>query len=549
MMRSFFAKLFVCRFHLKSQWLILLAALYFTTALNLGLWRYFIAHLEISGIRMFFFGISVPVFIFTALYLIFNFILVPYLAKPLLIFLLAVSSVTNYFMCNFGAFIDSNMIRNALETNSREAFDLVTFHAISWVVLGGVIPSLFLLFTKIEYHVFRKECRIRLSAIFGCALVIGGIAALFFKEYAAFGRNHREMPRLINPVNYLHATVRYYRLQSLVNRQLQRLDETAKLVPYEDAAPTVFIMIVGETARSANFSLNGYPRETTPLLSREDVISFKNVYSCGTATAISVPCMFSNMPKNRFNADNAKYSENLVDLMQQTGFQVLWRENDDGCKGVCNRVPHENMVQMNDIRYCDGKSCFDEVLLENLEAYLANVKKDAFIVLHAIGSHGPTYYKRYPDSFKKFTPACDTADIQKCTREEIVNTYDNTILYTDFIVSKAIHTLKKFPHLESGLLYVSDHGESLGENNVYLHGLPYAMAPDEQKKVPMILWMSENMKKFDHLDYACIAKKAEENRYSHDNLFHTLLALMEIKSSTYDKSLDIFDECRLDPLP
>ena len=207
------------------------------------------------------------------------------------------------------------------------------------------------------------------------------------------------------------------------------------------------------------------------------------------------------------------------------------------------------MVKTNDIRYCDGQSCFDEVLVENLEEYLANVKKDAFIVLHMIGSHGPTYYKRYPDSFRKLTPTCDTAEIQKCTREEIVNTYDNTILYTDFVVSRAIGILKKFPHLESGLLYVSDHGESLGENNIYLHGLPYSIAPEEQKKVPTILWMSDNMKKFDHLDYSCIAKKAEENTFSHDNLYHTLLALMEIRSKTYDKSLDMFDSCRLEPLP
>ena len=187
-------------------------------------------------------------------------------------------------------------------------------------------------------------------------VTIGGIAALFFKEYAAFGRNHHVMPRLINPTNYIYATVRYYHHKSLVNRQFARLDEKAKLMPYEDAAPTVFILVVGETARSMNFSLNGYPRETNPMLAKEDVISFKDVYSCGTATAISVPCMFSNMGREKFNADDAAYSENLVDLMQQSGFQVLWKDNDDGCKGVCNRVPNEEMVKKNDIRYCDGKT-------------------------------------------------------------------------------------------------------------------------------------------------------------------------------------------------
>ena len=316
-----------------------------------------------------------------------------------------------------------------------------------------------------------------------------------------------------------------------------------------DSVPAVFILVVGETARAANFSLNGYSRDTNPLLARENVIAFQDVYSCGTATATSVPCMFSNMTRKNFRADNAKYTENLMDLLRQTGFDVLWLENDDGCKEVCNRVPTRKVYKSNDPRYCDGQSCFDEILLDNLEEYIASVKKDTFIVLHTIGSHGPTYYKRYPETFRKFRPTCDTADIQNCTREEIINTYDNTVLYTDSVVSRAIGILKKFPHLEAGLLYVSDHGESLGENNIYLHGLPYSIAPDEQKKIPMILWMSDTMKKLDHLDYGCIARQAREKTWSHDNLFHTLLALMEIRSSTYDRTLDIFDSCRTKPLP
>ena len=548
-MKTFFSKMTAYRFHLKSRWLIFLAALYFTTVLNLGLWRYFVSHLEVTGINMFFFGISLPILLFAAFYLIFNLILLPYLTKPVLALLLLVSSVTNYFIFNLGIFIDSDMIRNALETNPREALDLVTFSAVTWVVTSGVVPAILLVFTRIEYPRFWKECRFRFFACLVSAGVIGLIAAVFFKEYAAFGRNHHEMPRLINPTNYLYATVRYYHFKSLANRSFTRLDETAKLVPYEDAAPTVFILIVGETARSMNFSLNGYARETNPMLAQEDVISFKNVYSCGTATALSVPCMFSNLDRKNFNADDALYSENLIDLIQQAGFQVLWRDNDDGCKGVCNRVPHEDMIRANDIRYCDKNSCFDEVLLENLDDYLANVTRDAFIILHTMGSHGPTYYKRYPAPFRKFTPTCDTADVQQCSREEIVNTYDNTILYTDNVVAQAIRVLKRFPHLESGLLYVSDHGESLGENNIYLHGLPYSIAPEEQKKIPMVLWMSENMKKFDHVDYRCIAEEAEKNTYSHDNLFHTLLALMEVKSRTYDKTHDMFDRCRIKPLP
>ncbi len=547
-MRNFPAKLFALRFHLQSQWLIALAAFYFTTVPNLALWRYFISHLEITGTRAFFFGISMPVFIFTAIFLFFN-LLPAYFIKPVLIVLLLISSVTSYFMLQLGVFIDADMIRNAFETNTREAFDLVTFRMILWSVLGGIVPSCLIAVTRIEYRSFWKESFFRLIAISGCLLVIGLISAFFYREYADFSKRHREMTKLINPSSYIYGSIRYWHLESFVFKAFMSLDKDAELKPYDDARHTVFIMVVGETARGKNFSLNGYPRETNPLLAKEDIISFKNFYSCGTATAISVPCMFSHQPQKSFNIQESKFSENLIDLIKQTGFEVLWRENDDGCKGVCNRIPTDNLYKSRNSRYCDGESCFDEILVDGLEEYLSGLKKDAFIVLHTIGSHGPTYYKRYPDNFRQFTPTCDTAEIQKCTREEIANTYDNTILYTDFVVSRAIHILRKFPHLESGLLYVSDHGESLGENNIYLHGLPYPIAPEEQKKVPMILWMSENMKKLDHLDYSCIAKKAKEDTFSHDNIFHTLLALMEIRSKTYDKSLDMFDSCRLEPLP
>ncbi len=540
---------FAYRIRLDSRWLTVISALYFTTALNLSLWRYILHHLAVRDTAALFFGLSIPVLIFTALYLIFNLVLVPYLAKPILILLLIISSTTNYFMFEYGVFIDSSMIRNVFETNTREAFDLMTLRFILWVIISGVLPAICLTITRIDYQSFRTECKSRLLAITGCLVTTGMIAALFFKEYAAFGRNHQDMHRLINPVSTIYSSGRYLHIQSLVNRQLQHLDTSAKLMPYEGSVPAVFILVVGETARAANFSLNGYSRDTNPLLARENVIAFQDVYSCGTATATSVPCMFSNMTRKNFRADNAKYTENLMDLLRQTGFDVLWLENDDGCKEVCNRVPTRKVYKSNDPRYCDGQSCFDEILLDNLEEYIASVKKDTFIVLHTIGSHGPTYYKRYPETFRKFRPTCDTADIQNCTREEIINTYDNTVLYTDSVVSRAIGILKKFPHLEAGLLYVSDHGESLGENNIYLHGLPYSIAPDEQKKIPMILWMSDTMKKLDHLDYGCIARQAREKTWSHDNLFHTLLALMEIRSSTYDRTLDIFDSCRTKSLP
>ncbi len=536
--------------HISSRGLVLLSALYFTTVLNLSLWRYLIEHLEIDGFKMFLFGCTFPIVIFCAMAFLFNAILLPYVAKPLLICLTLASSATNYLMFNLGIVIDANMIRNALETNTREATDLITFSAIIWIAFSGILPAILIGLIKIDYLPWKKELKTRLMTFAGCLCTVALIAACFYKEYAVFGRNNKPLLKLINTTNYLAATFRYYHLAILSNEPFQTIDDQAKLRPYSDAGHTVFVLIVGETARASNFSLNGYGMNTNPELSKENVLSFKHAYSCGTATNISLPCMFSDVTRQRQSKYNdLRNRENLVDLAQRAGYEVLWLENDDGSKGVSKRVPTENLYRSKNAKYCDEESCYDEILVDGLEDRLKNLKKDALIVMHMIGSHGPTYYKRYPDTFKKFSPTCDTADLQKCSQEEITNSYNNTIAYTDHVVASAIRTLKKFPELESGLMYVSDHGESLGENGIYLHGMPYSIAPENQKHIPMVLWMSDRMKKQDHLNFSCIAKKAENDTVSHDNLFSTLLALLEIESKTYDNSLDLFDSCRTEPLP
>jgi lipid A ethanolaminephosphotransferase len=522
---------------------------YLSLPMNLGLWRYIAEHLEIHSFFTAAFAISYPLLVLSVVWLALNLIALPYTAKPLLTVLILVSCIANFWMYHYGIRIDPDMVRNVFETNHREAMDLVTLKLVLWVLVTGVLPVTLLCITKIRYRAPLGEIKTRLLAVIVCMVVIALIAVTFFKEHASFGRNHRRMIRMVSPSNYINATIGYFRQEALKKRQFEILDEQARLAPYADPYPTVFILIVGETARAANFSLNGYPRPTNPQLERERILNFPNTYSCGTSTAISVPCMFSPKPRTEFDAADAKMTQNLLDILALAGYDILWRENDDGCKGVCDRVKTDYFDARKLTGFCDGKSCFDEVMLDDLDDYLRTVTKDTFIVLHTIGSHGPTYYQRYPDSFRQFTPACDTSDLKNCTQEQIQNTYDNTILYTDHVVTKTIRILKGFPYFESGLMYVSDHGESLGENNIYLHGMPYSIAPENQKKVPMMLWMSDNMLKYDHLDYACLQKETTKNVYSHDNLFHSMLGLMEVNSRLYNPTLDIFDKCRKKPLP
>ncbi|MDD2839908.1 MAG: phosphoethanolamine--lipid A transferase [Rickettsiales bacterium] len=534
---------------IKSDLLILISSIYFGIFLNLAFWRGVISKIEITNFAMILFAISLPILICSIFYLIFNLLVVKHLAKPILILFLITSSATNYLMFNLGVFIDSDMIRNLFETNVREAGDLITLSSIIWTFVGGIIPSIILIFTKIEFYNAKKESFRRMIFVLINILIIAFFAATTFKEYASFGRNNRYLRKILNTVNYTYSTFRYFQRERLAKRPFMKLDQNAILKPYADDTKTVLIIAIGEAARAMNFSLDGYERDTNPLLEKQDIVYFKDATSCGTSTAVSVPCLFSHLGKNDFDVNSAKYEENLVDILQRVGYDIVWKENDDGCKGVCSRIPTEDMVQTKNPKYCFGDYCHDEVFLDNIRDTLKNIKKDTVIILHTMGSHGPTYFNRYTDKFKKFTPTCDTSNIQNCSRESIVNTYDNTVLYTDYILSSMIDILKEFPQYESGFIYLSDHGESLGENNIYLHGLPYKFAPKEQIQIPMLIWMNDSMKKNDFIDYDCLKEQAKSGEFGQDNIFHSVISLLEINTNLYNSNLDIFKNCRIKQLP
>ncbi|MDR2342405.1 MAG: phosphoethanolamine--lipid A transferase, partial [Campylobacteraceae bacterium] len=522
------------KFTVKSYWFIFAISLYFSFVLNISFWRFIANNIEITNFGTALFALSLPFFIFVPLYIIFNIFVTPYLAKPISILLLLISSAANYFMYAYGVYIDSDMITNVFETTARETFDLASFPFFAAVFITGVIPSIVILFTKIEYRALQAELKIRILFSIISIFIAGFFIAAFYKDYTSFGRNNREVRKLLNTINYTYSIVKYFKLKTDAKRNFVRLDENAKHMPNAVQHKSVFVIIVGETARAKSFSLDGYAKDTNPLLSKQDII-YNKAASCGTSTAVSLPCMFSNLPQKDFDKDDAKYTENLIDIIAQSGYDVWWEDNDDGCKGVCARVKTEYTVKTNNPKYCFGSYCHDEALIEGLEDKIKNIENDTVIVLHTMGSHGPTYYNRYPDRFKKFTPTCDTANIQNCSKEAIANTYDNTILYTDYIISSTIDILKNFTNLEIGLMYVSDHGESLGEDNIYLHGLPYMIAPKEQTEVPMIIWMSENMKKYNRIDYECMKKEASNKTYSHDNIFHSIINLLEINTTLYDE--------------
>jgi lipid A ethanolaminephosphotransferase len=321
-------------------------------------------------------------------------------------------------------------------------------------------------------------------------------------------------------------------------------DATRVIAVAHAVRPMLTVLVVGETARAANFSLNGYPRQTNPELARQDVITFRDVSACGTSTAVSVPCMFLDVGRARFDATLAQRREGLLDVLQHAGVEVQWLDNNPGCKGVCDRVPHEDFSTRQVPGLCDDGECYDGILVHALQARLDGTHGDAVIVLHMKGSHGPAYYKRYPPSFEAFTPVCRTAQLDSCTPESIVNTYDNTLRYTDHVLSRVIDLLRAAAgRFDTALLYVSDHGESLGENGLYLHGIPYALAPSEQTHVPMLLWLSAGLRDRLGIDTGCLEHRQRE-RLSHDNVYHSMLGLSNVRTAVYQPERDLLRPCR-----
>ncbi len=489
------------------------------------------------------FAISLVPILWLLTFFIINLICLPGIVKPATIFLLLGGSLAAYFMDTYGVVIDKEMLRNALETDVKETQALINIHLIAYVILLGIIPSIMVIKTRILWGNFWQEFRSRtiptILSVFISLLLILSLSDF----YSSFFRNHKEVRFLANPLGFVNACVSLVRESSQRPIVLDPISHDAQLGSgtIQQTKPVLVIFVVGETARAANFGINGYSRDTTPLLAKKDIINFKNFSSCGTSTAVSLPCMFSTLSRPEYSNSKAKSQHGLLDFIDTVGIDVLWRDNNSGCKGACDRITYESSEELMSTDLCRDGNCFDEVLLEDLSSKLTG--RNQFIVLHQKGSHGPAYDQRYPASVRVFQPVCDTSRLQDCSTEQVVNAYDNTIRYTDFFLSKVIDWLAgQQSNYNTVMVYVSDHGESLGENNLYLHGMPYAIAPEQQKHVPFIFWASSSFYRDRGLSKDCLVKLTSQ-KLSHDNIFHSFLGLLDIKTKYYQPELDIYASC------
>lgn len=471
---------------------------------------------------------------------------VRFLTKPLFIFLLLTSAVASWFMDRFGVVVNVDMIRNAAETTQAEASNLIT-PAFVWHLVGfGLLPSLLVAWVRIDHRPFFAKARTNAAFVLPLLLVAAVAATMQMRLLASTSREHRDWLASLNPVGPIVSAIRYGASTGAEKDiVVQGLGADARVVAAAGRRPRVLVVVAGETARAENFSLGGYARPTNPELAARDVTYFPETTSCGTATAVSLPCMFSVYTRDSYTHRKGLETENLLDVLSHAGIAVEWWDNNTGSKRIADRVGYTFLPKSADPRFCSEGECQDGILLDRLGPWLDGVTKDSVLVIHQLGSHGPAYFERYPDAYRRFTPDCRTAELADCTAEEIVNAYDNTIAFTDHVLSSIIDELqRRQDRFDASMVYMSDHGESLGEHGLYLHGAPYLIAPKQQTQVPFVLWLGAQDR--DAIDGACLQRRAGEPA-SHDNLFHTVLGLMSVATSVYERPLDVLSECRHAP--
>ncbi|WP_310734236.1 phosphoethanolamine--lipid A transferase [Shewanella sp. SR44-3] len=522
---------------------IIALSVFYALVLNFPVLRK-IAELAAEGHNLFI--ASAALLLFGCFLLVFSLLTIKYLYKPVLIIITMTSAMAMYATLSYNVMFDSAMIENIFETNSAEAHSYLSLSSIGYLVLFGLLPSL--LIAKINLKPAKSWLHgllARSLLILTALALIALVAAFFYKDYASVGRNNKYLTKMIIPAHVVNS-VKYIKQKYFTTPlSYNVLGADAALIPGQSKKPKLVVLVVGETARAQNMAYNGYGRNTNPYTQDLGMISFQNVSSCGTATAHSLPCMFSNLGKDSYQRDRADAQDNVLDIIAKTGTNIVWIENDGGDKEVAKRLTSQTISPSKDNSLCNGNTCYDMALVELLKQQLVSDGANKLIALHTIGSHGPTYWQRYPDDMERFKPACRQSDIENCTDEEIINVYDNTLAYTDYVLASTIALLKeKNQEYDVALMYISDHGESLGENGLYLHGTPYSFAPDEQTKVPWFLWLDEGFSQSYGIDQVCLKTKAAQGQFSHDNLFHSLLGLYGVKTQVKKPELDIINSCK-----
>ena len=484
----------------NPSYMIIAVVIFLVSTANLGFFKQVIAVYPVADNIGFL--ISLTGLLFGLMWLLFQLLCYRPTIKIVLIAMVLIAAVCGYFTDAYGTVFDTNMLINSLQTDQAEAMGLMAPSFIFKVLLLGILPAFIVSKIRIKRLTWRSATVQKAVTLIMSIALLAACLLPFGDQYASFFRQHKIVRSYTNPITPVYSVIKlgtdYYDKLSHPDTMIMHAIDAKRVADVNGKAkPKLMVFVVGETVRADHVGLNGYERNTMPLLANQpDIYSFKDATSCGTSTAYSVPCMFSYANREDYDVDTAEYNENVLDTLNKQGVNVVWRDNNSSSKGVADRVTFEDYKTSETNPDCEGDGeCRDVGMLDGFEKLLKSgtAPQDTLILLHQMGNHGPAYYQRYPKAFEEYKPVCMTNELSKCDDQSVINGYDNAIRYTDYFLDKTIKKLKPYENdYDVVMIYISDHGESLGENNIYLHGLPFSIAPDAQKNVPIIIWSPKN---------------------------------------------------------
>ena len=448
--------------------------------------------------------------------------------KPFCVVITVGNAVALYFLATYHVVLDATMMGNVLNTDTAEASEFLHVSLLLYVVVLGVLPAW--LVTRVRIV---PSSRPKLAVLgVGCLLVAAIWAYVSGAAWPWIDQNSKRLGGMMLPWSYIINAARY-EIPRVISPSKQILLPPATFAAPAGTGKTVVILVIGEAARSANFSLYGYGRPTNPLLSTAGVTALQKTTACATYTTAAVRCILSNVDTE---APFSRNYEPLPSYLQRSGVDVIWRTHNFGEPPM--KVA--SFQKVGDLEpMCSGDHCaYDEVLLAGLEQRIETSRSQrVLVILHQVGSHGPAYNTRYPPEFERFKPVCASVELSKCTPQALLNAYDNTILYEDYFLSKTISLLKGLPNTTAAMIYLSDHGESLGEYGLYLHGVPYSIAPDVQKDILFIVWMSDEFRR-----QKAIQPSQLESQPAHSqrDIFHSVMGAFSMRSDAYQPEYDVF---------
>ncbi len=530
---------------LNTEQLVLWSVVIFSVFYNIPFWQQALAGYDLLAVQTWLVFANMFLVMTCLNYLVFVSLAFRALLKPLLTLLFLIAAFVSYFTSYYGTYFDTSMLDNVLQTDTNEAQELLTAGLLVHLVIFFGLPAAMIWRVKIAPSSWKKAILRRLAYCLASTALLLLAIFLSYQEVSSLMRNNKQLRYLVTPGNYIVSMAQALSNQhASANTVRSPVGEDARISSQVGDKPKLLVIVVGETVRAANWGLNGYERQTTPKLARQPgVINFSDVSSCGTSTAVSLPCMFSLPGRDDYVKAYAQQHESLLNVLAHAGLEVTWLDNQSGCKGVCEGVTTKALSPEEYAPLCQDGRCLDEALVQALTTQISSTPTNQVVVLHQLGNHGPSYYQRYPATFERFLPTCNSADLATCSNDAITNSYDNALLYTDTVLDQVIETLKHQDKYAAAMIYLSDHGESLGEKGLYLHGIPYAIAPDEQTHVPMIWWFSDTFSKQQGLDTDCL-RKISDQAASHDNLFHSVLGLLGVATNDYQPAEDISQTCR-----